>query len=51
VGGLIEDLAEEQWMVLNDTERHQPAVRQVIDRIAALLKEHRTLFRGDRPQA
>jgi DNA-binding transcriptional LysR family regulator len=49
-GGLIEELAEEQWMVLNDTERHQPAVRQVIDRVAALLKEHRALFRGDRPQ-
>ena len=50
-GGLIEELAEEQWMVLNDTERHQPAVRLVIDRIAALLKEHRALFRGDRPAA
>jgi DNA-binding transcriptional LysR family regulator len=49
VGGLIEELAEEQWMVLNDSERHQPAVRQVIDRIAALLKEHRALFRGDQP--
>ncbi len=37
-------------MVLNDTERHQPAVRQVIDHVAALPKEHRALFRGDRPQ-
>jgi hypothetical protein len=37
-------------MVLNDSERHQPAVRLAIDRITALLKEHRALFRGDRPQ-
>lgn len=50
-GELIEELAEQQWMVLNESERRQPAVRLAIDRIAALLKEHRALFRGDRPQA
>ncbi len=49
-GEPIAELAEEQWLVLNETERHQPAVRRVIDRIAALLTEHRALFRGDRPQ-
>lgn len=49
-GGPIEELAEEQWLVLNDAERRQPAVRLAADRIAALLKEHRALFRGDRPQ-
>jgi DNA-binding transcriptional LysR family regulator len=48
-GGLIAELAEEQWLVLNDSERRQPAVRLAIDRIAALLREHRALFRGDRP--
>jgi DNA-binding transcriptional LysR family regulator len=48
--GIIDELAEQQWMVLNESERHQPAVRLAIDRIAALLKEHRALFRGDRGQ-
>lgn len=48
-GGLIAKLAEEQSMVLNDAERHQPPVRRVIERIAALLREHRALFRGDLP--
>jgi hypothetical protein len=37
-------------LVLNNTERHQPVVRLAADRIAALLREHRALFRGDRPQ-
>jgi DNA-binding transcriptional LysR family regulator len=49
-GGPIDDLAEQQWLVLNDNERHQPAVRIAIDRIVALLEEHKPLFRGDRPQ-
>ena len=49
-GQPLAELAEEQWLVLNESERHQPAVRSVIDRIAALLTEHRALFRGDRPQ-
>jgi DNA-binding transcriptional LysR family regulator len=49
VGGIMPELAEEQWLVLNEQERHQPAVRLVIDRIVALLQEHRALFRGDRP--
>jgi len=51
VGDPIAELAEQQWMVLNETERHQPAVRLVIERMAVLLKEHRALFRGDRPAA
>ncbi len=49
-GGMIDELAEGQWLVLNEAERRQPAVRLAIDRIAALLREHRALFRGDRPQ-
>jgi len=48
-GGIIAELAEEQWLVLNDAERHEPPVRRIIERIAALLREHRALFRGDRP--
>lgn len=49
-GRLIDELTEEQWLVLNEAERRQPAVRLAIDGIVALLKEHRALFRGDRPQ-
>ncbi len=46
VGDTIDELREQQWLVLNQSERHQPAVRTVIDRTVALLKEHRDLFRG-----
>jgi DNA-binding transcriptional LysR family regulator len=45
-GDTIDELREQQWRVLNQSERHQPAVRTVIDRTVALLKEHRDLFRG-----
>jgi len=48
-GWLIDELGG-GTVVLNDAERSQPAVRLAADRIAALLKEHRVLFRGDRPQ-
>ena len=49
-GEPIEDLREEQWLVLNDQARHEPAVRGVIDRLAALLQRHRPLFSGAAPQ-
>lgn len=49
VGGIIADLQERQWLVLNDSERHQPAVRLVIDRIVGLMAENRDLMRGARP--
>ena len=51
MGTTIDELADQQWMVLNDAERHQPAVRLAIDRLVALLEEHRALFRGERPAA
>jgi hypothetical protein len=51
VGGPIAELRGEQWLVLNDQARHEPAVRTVIDRLVALLKEHRALFEGERPLA
>jgi DNA-binding transcriptional LysR family regulator len=49
IGGAIADLQEPQWLVLNDQERHQSAVRTVIDRLVALLLEHRALFAGELP--
>ncbi len=48
-GGTIEELREEQWLVLNEQARHEPAVRGVIDRLAALLPRHRRLFAGEAP--
>ncbi len=50
VGGTIDELREEQWLVLNDQARHEPAVRSVIDRLAALLPRYRRLFTGAAPR-
>ncbi len=49
-GGTIDELREEQWLVLNEQARHEPVVRGVIDRLAALLPRHRRLFAGQSPQ-
>ena len=45
----IKELETEQWLVSHHEERHQPAVHAVADRIAALMKQHGPLFRGDVP--
>jgi len=45
-GGAIDELREEQWLVLNEQARQEPAVRTVIDRLAALLQKHGPLFAG-----
>lgn len=37
VGGTIDDLAHDQWLVTHDDDRALPEVRRVIDRLAALL--------------
>ena len=50
VGGAIDELREEQWLVLNEQARQEPAVRGVIDRLAALLQKHRALFSGATPR-
>ncbi len=50
-GGTIDELGEEQWLVLNEQARHEPVVRGVIDRLAALLQRHRPLFSGAPPPA
>jgi DNA-binding transcriptional LysR family regulator len=43
----IPDLMTEQWLVSHHEERHRPEVRRVADRIAALMKAHGALFRGE----
>jgi len=50
IGGPVPELRGEQWLALNDQARREPAVRTVIDRLVALLREHRALFEGERPQ-
>ena len=45
----IKELETEQWLVSHHEERHQPAVHAVADRIAALMKQHGPLFRGEVP--
>ena len=49
-GGILAEVHDEQWLVLNEQARHEPAVRAVIDRIAALLQRNRRLFSGEMPQ-
>jgi DNA-binding transcriptional LysR family regulator len=43
----IPELLTEQWLVSHHEERHRPEVRRVADRIAALMREHAALFRGE----
>lgn len=48
-GPLIDELAETQWLVMHNDDRHRPEVRRVIERISALAASHAPLLRGDRP--
>jgi DNA-binding transcriptional LysR family regulator len=43
----IPELMQEQWLVTHQDERYSREVRTVIDRIAALLKQHAPLFAGE----
>ncbi|WEK04006.1 MAG: LysR family transcriptional regulator [Candidatus Devosia phytovorans] len=49
IAPVIKELETDQWLVSHHEERHEPAVRAVGDRIAALMKRHAALFRGERP--
>jgi DNA-binding transcriptional LysR family regulator len=49
VGEPIPELRGEQWLVLHEQARHEPAVRAVVDRLAALLTAHHPLFVGQQP--
>ena len=48
VASPITELLTEQWLVSHHEERHRPEIRKIADRIAALMKEHAALFRGER---
>jgi DNA-binding transcriptional LysR family regulator len=48
-GPLIGELAETQYLVMHDDDRHRPEVRKAIDRLHALFRDHAELCRGDRP--
>ena len=43
----IRELETEQWLVSHQEERHRPEVRRIADRIAALMRNHAPLFRGE----
>ena len=47
IGGPIEELEGEIWLVLNNGDRHKAGPRNVIDRIVALLAKDMSRFRGD----
>jgi DNA-binding transcriptional LysR family regulator len=49
MAGTIPELETEQWLVCHHEERHNPAVRTVTDRIAALMRNSAALFRGEKP--
>jgi len=46
----IGELETDQWLVSHHEERHEPAVHAVAERIAALMRRHGPLFRGDMPR-
>ena len=46
VAGIIEELTSEHWLVAHHDERHTPQVRTLINRIAALTRDHAALFVG-----
>jgi DNA-binding transcriptional LysR family regulator len=46
----IAELETDQWLVSHHEERHEPSVHAVADRIAALMKRHGPLFRGETPR-
>ena len=50
MGETIAELRGPQWLVLNDRTRHDPAVRTTVNRLIAVLKDHRPLIEGSRPR-
>ncbi len=45
-GEIIEELAHNLWITVNDDDRHTAEMRVAIDRLAALLKRNERLFEG-----
>lgn len=51
VAPVIRELETDQWLVSHHEERHDPSVHKVGERIAALMRRHAPLFRGDEGKA
>ena len=49
VGTDIPELRHDQWIVMNNDDRHRREIRTVADRMTKLLKAHADLFAGRRP--
>ena len=45
-GPIIKSLSHDQWLVVHGEERHQPAVRKVVNAIYKLFVSHRPAFEG-----
>jgi DNA-binding transcriptional LysR family regulator len=45
---LVPEIAHEQWLVMNQDDRHRPEIRTVINRIVKLFKRHADFFSGGR---
>lgn len=46
---VIESLAHDQWLVSHDDDRHQRKITRVKKALAALIRNHRSLFAGKTP--
>lgn len=48
-GPEITELRHQQWIVMNNDDRHRPEIRTVVSRLARLIKQHADLLAGARP--
>ncbi|CDZ69016.1 Transcriptional regulator [Neorhizobium galegae bv. orientalis] len=49
VGGEIESLRHNQWIVMNNDDRHRRDIRTVVDRMVKFARGHGPLFAGRQP--
>jgi DNA-binding transcriptional LysR family regulator len=49
LGPELPDLRHQQWIVMNNEDRHRQEIRTVADRMTKLLKSYSDLFAGKRP--
>jgi DNA-binding transcriptional LysR family regulator len=49
LGPELPDLRHQQWIVMNNEDRHRQEIRTVTDRMTKLLKSYGDLFAGKRP--
>lgn len=51
VGGVIEELSHDAWIVMHDDDRKRAEVRLFVDRMVDLLNRNTALFAGETPAA